>query len=103
MDTIEKVYKIETNIGDNPYPNSAFTSREKCEGIITNLALEKYGKPTYEADSVEVTLVNDYWGGDISYDELKKHLDEKFNEVMQSALYYDFIDLYWIEEINIIY
>ena len=96
------VYKIETHHGERDYDKYCFTSRKKCENIINQWAEEQYGKPVYSEDSEEVKQVNEYWAGDMSYEELKKLQKKKHDDAMASALYYDYVDLYWIKELKII-
>lgn len=96
------VYKIETHHGERDYDKCCFTSRKKCENIINQLAEKQHGKPVYSEDSEEVKQVKEYWAGDMSYDELKKLQKKKHDDAMDSALYYDYINLYWIKELKVI-
>lgn len=99
---MKTVYKINTNHGSLDYDKCVFKSKEKCQEIIKDLVKKGYGEPVYSEDSDEVKKVNSYWSGDISKDELGKMLKDAYMDAFQSALYYDCLNMYWIDEFKLI-
>jgi len=98
---METVYVIETRHGNRDYDDYCFKDRSKCEEIIHEWAVNKYGTPKYARNSDLVKEVQSYWRGDMSYEELKKLQKKKHKDAVNSALYYDYVDLYWIKELKI--
>lgn len=102
---MEKVYIIKTNHGYEfllklGLTKRAFKTRERCDEIISKLAEDNYGKPMYSENSRYVKLVKRYWAGDFSKEEAIEQFGEKVDigAVFNSALYYDFKRMFWIEE-----
>lgn len=88
---------------ENNLVNKAFKTRERCEEIVKNICEKKYGKPMFSENSVFVKLVKQYWAGDFSMEELEEKIGNKktTDTAFNSALYYDFKNLFWIEEYEI--
>ena len=98
---MEVVYQIETMHGKRDYDNVVFKKREDCEKIIIEWAVSKYGNPDFAEDSEEVEQINSYWNGDISSDELAKMQIGYHEKAMSSALFYDYLKLYYIKELKV--
>ena len=105
---MEKIYVINTDHGyeellNRGLTNKAFRTKERCEEIISEMSESNHGKPVYSENSEYVKLVKQYWDGDFSLKELeekignKKDTDTAFN----SALYYDFMHMFWVKEYEI--
>lgn len=105
---MEKVYIIETYHGNEELmkyklTNKAFNTKERCERIISDMAEKIYGKPVYDENSEYVKIVNQYWAGDFSMKEAEEKIGskEKTDVAFDSALYYDFCNMFWIKEFEI--
>lgn len=67
------------------------------------MAESKYGKPFYAENSEYVKKVKKYWAGDYSKKECEELIGSKKNTeiAFDSALYYDFKNMFWIEEFEV--
>ena len=105
---MEKVYIIKSNHSYNSLldfgiTKKAFKSKERCDEIISQIAEKEYGKPVYSENSKYVKIVTQYWSGDFSMEEAKAKISKEADAetVFNSALYYDFKNMFRIEEYQI--
>ena len=106
---MERVYIIDTHHGysdllERGLTKKAFKTKERCEQIIAEMAEEKHGKPFYSENSKYVKIIKQYWAGDFSMEEAEEKIGskEKTDVALDSALYYDFCDMFWIKEFEIV-
>lgn len=103
---MDKVYKICSRIGCDAefgFNKRVFKSKEIAESKLANLAAERHCKNPLNEDSDEVQKIYKYWHGDYGLSELIGMYKNRYQyeKALKSALYYDFIHMFWIEEYQI--
>ncbi len=95
------------------FKDVVFKSEDDANKAIFELAKQKYGDHFKMVDEHDRTIriVKDYWHGDFSMEEAKekieKHIKSKkleitFDDVMSSAVFYDFIGCFYVREVKVV-
>lgn len=106
------MYIVSDNIG-RFFNDIIFKSEDDANKTIFELAKRKYGDGFKMIDEHDETIriINDYWCGDFSMEEaekkIKKHIKNKklditFDDVMSSAVFYDFIGCFYVNEVKVV-
>jgi hypothetical protein len=106
------MYIVSDNIG-HFFDDVIFKSEDDANKAIFELAKRKYGDGFKMVDEHDETIriINDYWCGDFSMEEaeekIEKHIkNEKleitFDDVMSSAVFYDFIGCFYVKEMKVV-
>ena len=111
--TEDKVmYIISDHIG-RFFNDVIFKSEDDANKAIFELAKRKYGDNFKMVDEHDKTIriIKDYWRGDFSMEEaeekIKKHIKNKkleitFDDVMSSAVFYDFIGCFYVKDVKVV-
>lgn len=95
------------------FENVVFKSEDDANKAIFELAKRKYGDDFKMVDEHDKTIriIKDTWCGDFSIEEaeekIKKHIKNKkleitFDDVLLSAVFYDFIGCFYVKELKVV-
>lgn len=110
---IRKMYIIDSQFNLH-FDGLLFNSKEDAEKAINELAKQRYSDKSFkllDRKDRSILIVKNYWRGGFSVEEanekIKKHIkstkkDITVDDVWTSALFYDFIDSFYVRELTVV-